>query len=179
MILVVHFTCWRIVVFDGASTISTIVPSQISGREIRATHRMKNWIGPQNKKNQINSQNENENNLRVLLGVLVPALGAPPVHNAWWVCGLLNNIKWSYFLLSTTYHKIINIILFIILIEGRNSDRTVTPIIISWQWEWRWNFWRWQRFQTSAGTFNSAEHSHLAEIFAQWRHLLQPCDCEQ
>ena len=48
---------------------------------------------PSEKKNQINSQNENENNSRVLLWVLVPALGAPAVHNAWWVCGLLNNIK--------------------------------------------------------------------------------------
>ena len=35
------------------------------------------------------------------------------------------------------------------------------------------------KLKTEVGTFNSAEHSHLAEILAQWRHLLQPCDCEQ
>ena len=82
---------------------------------------------------------------------------------------IVNNIS-----LDDQYHTFF--VAKIEIIEGHNNDHTVNGDAKNNQLTVKMKV---TTLKTSAGTFNSAEHSHLAEILAQWRHLLQPCDCEQ
>ena len=87
---------------------------------------------------------------------------------------IVNNIS-----LDDQYHTFF--VAKIEIIEGHNNDHTVNCDAKNNQLmvKMRMGLLEVTMFKTTVATFNSAEHSHLAEILAQWRHLLQPCDCEQ